>query len=309
MAATKYEYFTGTDDSQYGPQSIYWYGQTFTIGAVGTDVSQIAYSVKLKLAKVNSPTGNLTAAIRATTSDLPTGSNLCSGTKDVATLTTTPTWYEITLGTGTLLLPATKYAIVVYCPTADGANAPLWRQVTAGGYTGGSTVNSSNSGSTWSASPTQDMVFEIWSNSEGPSPSGSIFPFQAVTRVTNIIHRYNRAKQVYTMEANLGDVISDFGIPEWAEEPQLAITPKADEPVTAGEVDKIVKDATPPGIPPGKPRWEATQPDLPPVITDEKREPWYKPYVPTWQKITPWKEEKGETLLGVVFDFFKGLFK
>ena len=163
--ASKYEYFTGTDDSQYGPQSIYWYGQTFTIGAVGTDVHQIAYSVILKLAKVGDPSGNLTAAIRAVDGDgLPTGSNLCAGTKESGDLTTTPTNYELVFTSGTLFLPDTKYGLVVSCPTADGSNAPLWRHVVAGGYTGGSVVNSSNSGVTWAASETQDFMFEVQEN-------------------------------------------------------------------------------------------------------------------------------------------------
>ncbi len=50
------------------------------------------------------------------------------------------------------------------------------------------------------------------------------FPSDAITRVTNIIHRYNRDEQVYTMEISLGEVTSDFGLPEWASTPRtLAI--------------------------------------------------------------------------------------
>lgn len=48
----------------------------------------------------------------------------------------------------------------------------------------------------------------------------SSFPADAITRVTNLIHRYNRKEGVYILELSLGEVTSDFGLPEWLSRPQ-----------------------------------------------------------------------------------------
>ncbi len=50
--------------------------------------------------------------------------------------------------------------------------------------------------------------------------TGAVFPSQAITRVTNLIHRYNRKEGIYELEMNLGEVTSDFGLPEWASSPR-----------------------------------------------------------------------------------------
>ncbi len=50
--------------------------------------------------------------------------------------------------------------------------------------------------------------------------TGIVFPSEAITRVTNLIHRYNRKEGIYELEMNLGEVTSDFGLPEWASSPR-----------------------------------------------------------------------------------------
>ncbi len=50
--------------------------------------------------------------------------------------------------------------------------------------------------------------------------TGAIFPTQAITRVTNLIHRYNRKEGIYELEMSLGEVTSDFGLPEWLSSPR-----------------------------------------------------------------------------------------
>lgn len=45
------------------------------------------------------------------------------------------------------------------------------------------------------------------------------WPLLALTRVTNLIHRYDRNEQVFTLEIHLGDVTSDFGLPQWVSQP------------------------------------------------------------------------------------------
>ncbi len=56
------------------------------------------------------------------------------------------------------------------------------------------------------------------------------FPSEAITRVTNLIHRYVREGGVYTLEMSLGEVTSDFGLPQWLSAPQPAVAKtEADE--------------------------------------------------------------------------------
>jgi len=56
----------------------------------------------------------------------------------------------------------------------------------------------------------------------------TVFPTNAITRVTNLIHRYNRKEGSYTLELALGEVTSDFGLPEWMARPQASI-PETDK--------------------------------------------------------------------------------
>ena len=174
--ASQYEYFDPEGDGQYYIFGVNWYAQMFTVGNVGTNVDQIAYSVKLKLIKFGSPTATLTASIRAVDGDnKPTGSDLCFATKVSSTLTTTPTWYELVFTTGALLRASTQYAVIVKCPSAVDGNMPGWRGLTAGGYAGGQRANSSDSGSSWSLL-SGDFLFEVWSDLSGSGGSGAIYP-------------------------------------------------------------------------------------------------------------------------------------
>ncbi len=56
-------------------------------------------------------------------------------------------------------------------------------------------------------------------------------PSESVTRVTNIIHRYDRLTQYYGMEIIFGGVQSDFEVPNWLTPPQSAIKPDIAEEV------------------------------------------------------------------------------
>lgn len=60
--------------------------------------------------------------------------------------------------------------------------------------------------------------------------AATVYPSDAITRVTNLIHRYDRAKNSYTLELALGDVISDFGLPDWAATPQTAAPEEVEKP-------------------------------------------------------------------------------
>jgi len=53
--------------------------------------------------------------------------------------------------------------------------------------------------------------------------SYATFPVDTIVRATNLIHRYNRKEGTYTLEIALGEVTSDFGLPEWLSRPRASI--------------------------------------------------------------------------------------
>ena len=103
-----------------------------------------------------------------------------------------------------------------------------------------------------------------------------LFPSDSITRITNIIHRYNRAEQVYTMECSLGEVTSDFGLPEWLSKPMVAIPSEVDKPATKGDVKPPLIDPFSIPIPAAPPEpgleWLIPPPTAPkpPTIPSEK---------------------------------------
>lgn len=80
------------------------------------------------------------------------------------------------------------------------------------------------------------------------SGGGKVFPALAITRVTNLIHRYNRAEAIYTLEVALGEVTSDFGLPEWLSRPRASI-PETDKikdletTLQSPQIHKTIQDA------------------------------------------------------------------
>ena len=80
---------------------------------------------------------------------------------------------------------------------------------------------------------------------------GTVYPSDAITRVTNLIHRYNRDEGVYDLELALGEVTSDFGLPEWLSKPQPSTPEKVVDGAVVEEsvqkaIDKLLKGPTPP---------------------------------------------------------------
>ncbi len=237
--ATKYEFFNADDDATYSVWDVNWFAQTFTVGNTGSNVNHMAYSTKLYLLKNGSPTATLTAGIRAVDGDgLPIGSDLCSATQDTEDLTTDPVWYELVFTTTTLLRPSTKYAIVIRCPNATAGNTPRWRQKSSGGYTGGSVINSDDSGGNWAASSTQDFMFEIWGNLEGSSSEGSIFPTDDVARVSSIRHIFRPG--FFRMQAGLGDLGLDIDVAETAVRAELDTAKEVAAGVGYPEILKVL---------------------------------------------------------------------
>jgi hypothetical protein len=160
--ATLYEYFNTGDDDFFAVRGSTWIAQTFT-----PSTAHKITSVKLLLYRLGSP-GTITVSIRATDgSGHPTGGDLCSGTTNGNTLPTSSPyeWREVTLGDGYDLAASTKYAIVVRAPSGDTSNTLRWRDKMTGGYAGGNTETSSNSGSSWTAQSNYDLMFEDWGES------------------------------------------------------------------------------------------------------------------------------------------------
>jgi len=88
------------------------------------------------------------------------------------------------------------------------------------------------------------------------------YPVDAITRVTNLTHRYNRATGEYNLIMALGEVTTDFGIPTVDRTPVSSSV--QDQPKE--EAKAVVEQAQDEGIlPPPKPRPKPTPPAPPPA--------------------------------------------
>ena len=158
--STLYEYYNTGDDATRLIEQAVWGAQTFTPSEAHTITS-----VKLKLRKTSAAydPGTITISIKATDgSGHPVDGDLCSGTILGSDITTTPTWYEISLGAGHDLDADTKYAIVVRAPDAPTDEGVKWRYDSSGEYDGGCREHSTNSGSSWTSYTDHDFMFEEW---------------------------------------------------------------------------------------------------------------------------------------------------
>ena len=155
----KYQYYDSGDDGDRDAYGVNWEGQSFT-----PQVDQMIASVKLKLFRVGSP-GTLTVGIRLCAAGKPVGGDLCVGTIDADTLTedTNGDWYEITLGDGYDVDIGSQYAIVIRAVDGDASNKVSWRADTSSPtYAYGTSVDSSDSGVSWSTYSGVDAMFEVW---------------------------------------------------------------------------------------------------------------------------------------------------
>lgn len=170
--ATLFEYYnTGDDDVGSSAYGLNWVAQSFT-----PVTSHKITKVKLKLGRMGSP-GTVTVSIRATSSGLPTGDDLCFGTTDGDTLIdflVNPEcgWREITLGAGYNLVAGTQYAICWRAPSGDASNKIRPRSDTTNPtYTRGTTLDSYDGGSSWEVYPDwreEEYMFEEWGDPVSP---------------------------------------------------------------------------------------------------------------------------------------------
>lgn len=147
-------YKTG-EDTFYHVFGASWYAQGFT-PAVGHTIGR----VRLRLSREGSP-GTFTVSIRASTGSVPTGADLAIGTIDGDALDAAKTWKEIDFVTPLLLVVSTQMWIVVRSAGADSDNdVQVGLDATSPTYAGGTAAVSSDSGSAWGATATDDILFE-----------------------------------------------------------------------------------------------------------------------------------------------------
>jgi hypothetical protein len=165
-AITEYlvdQYYIAGDDVSASVGAAVWEGQTFTPSA-----NIPLRAVKLRLQRRNATT-SVTVAIRATDGvGHPTGANLIEVTinpsDSMDPINWIPTsgfaWHMFDFGAELALTSGTKYALIIYSPTASSF---YWRRDDSSPtYAGGNREYSSNSGTTWSTATGSDYMFEIW---------------------------------------------------------------------------------------------------------------------------------------------------
>jgi hypothetical protein len=174
--ATLYEYQTDSSggSSSYAVYGTRWAAQTFTVGTVGTNENFAAYSVKLKVYKLGSPSGNFTVSLRETSAGLPTGSDLCSASVASSSITSGDI-VEFVFSTNPTLSASTQYAIVYRAPSSSvGTNMSAFRAPDTPDYAGGQGgIPSTDSGSTWGSESFYDIYFEVYGDPLGTNYSAS----------------------------------------------------------------------------------------------------------------------------------------
>jgi len=184
--ATLYEFYQVADD-YIGMFSQYVY-QTFTIGTTGANNAFNVYSVKCKFQNWGGGGGTITAAIKATSAGVPTGSALCSGTILENTISGEQV-KEIIMTTNPSLSPSTKYAIQLHI-TADGVN--VMRKHGSATYSGGN-EGYGDGASSWTPD-SDDIYFEVWGNPAGVTLTPTALAI--TTLMPTIIHATIHAETI-----------------------------------------------------------------------------------------------------------------
>jgi hypothetical protein len=158
MAIAAYENYQTGDDGGSDLYGANWLSQSFTPAT-----THYVTSVWVKLKRTGACTSkNISAMLYATSSHLPTGSALVTGSLVVGAtdlIDTSDVWYGIPITTPYSVTASTEYAIVLKFPDGDGTHKYTVRTNSAGAYAGGQFGTSSNSGSSWTATATTDMLF------------------------------------------------------------------------------------------------------------------------------------------------------
>lgn len=154
MASKKFQSWEGAHESTGQVDANNWRGETFTPEKEHTITSVYVYASKVAA-------GTLTLIIKAVDgSHKPTGSILDSHAETMDGWDGTLAWREIILdGQDVLLLAGIEYCWYL---TAPGGHISSIGSTTAGGYSRGGFLRSTNQGSTWTWLDAPDHLFQEW---------------------------------------------------------------------------------------------------------------------------------------------------
>ena len=190
MTLYEFAYETGSNAEAHGAN---WTAQTFTIGTVGTDEIFNLTSIKLKLYKEGNP-GTVSIALKAVdVSNDPTGADLSTGTTTGNDLTTSSTGEDRDVTMTTYEMQAsTQYAVLIKALSGNATNSVHnVMDFGGGGYTGGETLLSTDSGGSWTPLATSDSWFEVHGDKPGTNTQ---------------INIGDTWKEISAMKLNIGDV-------------------------------------------------------------------------------------------------------
>jgi hypothetical protein len=133
-----------------------WTAQTFTPAE-----THFCQAVKLYLAKpLGGTLGIITVSIRATNgAGQPTGVDLATATIDESNLDANPDYFLAPFSTPKYLVKSTKYAIIIRCSGGDASHYLNVAFNESGGYTDGSRLTSTDSGSNFTINSSYDLLF------------------------------------------------------------------------------------------------------------------------------------------------------
>lgn len=214
----------------FGPATAIRGGQRLTI--TNRVVSKLAFKCE-KGGSGGAPTGDITFTIRKVSDDSLVVASKVWGD---AVAIVAGAWMEVTFNTPVFVNEEVRILLEFV-----GGDATNW----VGHYGTNTDVKADefytrHLDGSYSTATTWDATYRYTYEPGAPSNSGGgySYPTEAITRVTNLIHRYNRARGVYTLEMSLGEVTSDFGLPEWLTRPQAAVPEVLEEPVVERERTK-----------------------------------------------------------------------
>lgn len=165
MSIIKKDFYEPTPNDANTPYNSEWYAMVFTANS-----SYFMNKLDLKLARFSTP-GTVTVRIRAVSGGVPSGSDLATATCDGDALPLLVDYSEaateLTLSVPVYIAAGTQYAILVTAPDApgDGSKYVWFYNLAAGGYSGGSTCHSGDSGANWHTHTT-DNWFQTYGGSQ-----------------------------------------------------------------------------------------------------------------------------------------------
>ena len=154
------EYTYGMDSQLINIQGVNVAGQGFMTGLMSAPLEYVT----LQLYRTGSP-GNISLYIvEADDEGKPTGSWLSESAVDGNSITSDGggQYVRFNLSPKAVLDKNTPYVVVIYAANGSGGNCVNWKvNASSPTYSGGSVVNSSDGGSTWTVDPTKDAYFII----------------------------------------------------------------------------------------------------------------------------------------------------